>query len=66
MNFKILDVACDVIPPEAEKVRIAWTELSMAGLYLYLNLQPSTWVYIPKARLNLRRLVALREACWCR
>lgn len=45
MLFKILDLTGNVIPTEAEKVRIAWTELSMAGLYM--NLQPANWVYIP-------------------
>jgi hypothetical protein len=45
MKFKILDDKRNIIPPEAEKVRIAWTELSMAGLYM--NLQPANWVYIP-------------------
>lgn len=45
MKFKILDVSGNIIPTEAEKVRIAWTELSMAGLYM--NLQPANWVYIP-------------------
>jgi hypothetical protein len=45
MKFKILDGSGNIIPPEAEKVRIAWTELSMAGLYM--NLQPANWVYIP-------------------
>jgi hypothetical protein len=45
MCFKILDVSGNVIPSEAEKVRIAWTELSMAGLYM--NLQPANWVHIP-------------------
>jgi hypothetical protein len=45
MQFKILDVSGNIIPTEAEKVRIAWTELSTAGLYM--NLQPANWVYIP-------------------
>ena len=45
MKFKILDAKGELVPPEAEKVRIAWTELSMAGLYM--NLQPANWVYIP-------------------
>ena len=47
MPFKILDADGRVIPPDAEKVRIAWTELSMCGLYL--NLLPASWVYIPPA-----------------
>mmetsp|Transcript_14541 Transcript_14541/g.21906 ORF Transcript_14541/g.21906 Transcript_14541/m.21906 type:complete len:431 (-) Transcript_14541:162-1454(-) len=46
LNFKLIDGIGSVLSEDAEKVRVAWAELSTCGYCLHI--QPADWLYIPK------------------
>lgn len=45
-HFKMLDGMGAVLNDEAERVRVAWAELSTCGYCVHI--QPADWLYIPK------------------